>query len=631
MTTLERGQKHGQQRKRAYTIGLCLENYLLSRSDTMLIVLRLIWVVLVGFAFFSCQKQDNQSPVVPKHIQTLFAHLQASSPEAQADALSGQPAVWVDSFYQSELERYYTLADRERIEALLTQHQRLRPGDAWGLAMADFYRGSLHQWAAHYDSAYIFYNRAAKGFEAVHDTGFLLKVLYVQSSNLSVQGRVDEDIALKYRALELARNDRMAQIGLRFGLANAYLKKEDFVKPLELIQVSDLEWLAQRHDTIGLSYGLLVLNDAYCGQKEFGKALPYARQALALRQQAHYIQVAMVTEALYYYGKCLSGLGRWQEALDTLRQAELLIPESKNKQVQPILYYLIGEALFHLQQYPEADNYLQKSLNLSLAHQQPNSALVAYELLSRSKETQGQILESLRFYKRYIEMKDTLFDLQKDRTTRDLSIKYQTREKEWQIAALQQRNYLANQRNLWVMGSLLSVLIVLWFWSRQQARRLKAEKALAEARSNLFKQKLDLQTIELNAQRARLQDYTAMLLERNQRLADANLLPVPEQEEITPYRADPAQDLYNQVILTEADWEKFKIYFNGVYPNFLYNLKKRFEQISDAELRLFMLAEMGLDTKEMATMLGISTESVRKARYRIRKKFNLTGNQLDWN
>jgi DNA-binding CsgD family transcriptional regulator len=44
-----------------------------------------------------------------------------------------------------------------------------------------------------------------------------------------------------------------------------------------------------------------------------------------------------------------------------------------------------------------------------------------------------------------------------------------------------------------------------------------------------------------------------------------------------------------------------------------------------------MLAEMGLDTKEMATMLGISTESVRKARYRIRKKFNLTGNQLDWN
>jgi tetratricopeptide (TPR) repeat protein len=589
------------------------------------------YILVAGMCVWLGCRHQADAPPLPTATQTLFARWWDIEPAAQADSLAALPPALTDTFYQLALEHYFALADRGRIEAALQQYQQLRPGVLRVSAIGDFYRGAMQQWDAHYDSASVLYQRAITRFEEVHDTAFLLRTLYVQSSNFTVQGRFDEDIALKYKALELARHDQLASVGLRLGLGNAYTKKGDFQKAISLTTAEDLEWLAARKDTIGLTYGLLGLAYAYCGQMNFPKALPYAQQAVALRQQARRMQPAMVCEALYCCGKCLNGLGRWQEALDTLRKAERINAKFQTKQVETILYYSLGEALFHLKRYAEADEYLQKSVDLSFGRRQHSSTIVALELLSRSKEMQGKTVDALRLHKQYVTLRDTLLDVQKDQTTRDLSVRYETREKEWQIASLQQRNQLASQRNLWILGSLLSVLGGLWFWYGQQARRLKAEKELAEAHSGLLTQQLGLQAVELNAQKTRLQDYTEMLLERNQRLADSTTPPAQTDEaETRPPETDFSYELYNQVILTDSDWEKFRRYFSSVYPNFLYNIKNRFDNISEAELRLFMLAEMGLDTKEMATMLGISTESVRKARYRIRKKFNLTGNRLDW-
>jgi DNA-binding CsgD family transcriptional regulator len=81
-------------------------------------------------------------------------------------------------------------------------------------------------------------------------------------------------------------------------------------------------------------------------------------------------------------------------------------------------------------------------------------------------------------------------------------------------------------------------------------------------------------------------------------------------------------------ILTDADWEKFKQYFNSVYPDFVLALKTKSPKLSSAELRLVMLAKMGLSTKESAAMLGISIDAVKKGRYRLRKKLNLSGDPL---
>jgi len=73
-------------------------------------------------------------------------------------------------------------------------------------------------------------------------------------------------------------------------------------------------------------------------------------------------------------------------------------------------------------------------------------------------------------------------------------------------------------------------------------------------------------------------------------------------------------------IHTDEDWDFFKKAFDEAYPGFFGALRYSYPELTPAELRLSALIKLKLSIKESAAVLGISLESVRKARYRLRKK-----------
>ncbi|MEO6758783.1 MAG: hypothetical protein ABIO24_04955, partial [Saprospiraceae bacterium] len=82
-------------------------------------------------------------------------------------------------------------------------------------------------------------------------------------------------------------------------------------------------------------------------------------------------------------------------------------------------------------------------------------------------------------------------------------------------------------------------------------------------------------------------------------------------------------NLFENRILTEADWASFKIYFEKAHPGYLLRLRSNYPALSEGEERLFLFIKLNLTTKEAASILGISAESVKKARNRLRKKIEL--------
>ena len=82
-------------------------------------------------------------------------------------------------------------------------------------------------------------------------------------------------------------------------------------------------------------------------------------------------------------------------------------------------------------------------------------------------------------------------------------------------------------------------------------------------------------------------------------------------------------ELTHASILTEDDWKRFKTLFDDVYPGFLVRLKEKFNDLTPSELRLLALTKLRIEPKDMADMLGISPESIKKTRYRLRKKIDL--------
>jgi CRP-like cAMP-binding protein len=109
-------------------------------------------------------------------------------------------------------------------------------------------------------------------------------------------------------------------------------------------------------------------------------------------------------------------------------------------------------------------------------------------------------------------------------------------------------------------------------------------------------------------------EKTKLIEQLEQQVADKPL--TDEQQQL-------ANELSHQTILTEEDWEKFKTLFEKVYPGLFLKLKEMVPDITAAEHRMAALTRLHLSTKQMASMLGISPDSVYKIRQRLRKRLQL--------
>ena len=74
----------------------------------------------------------------------------------------------------------------------------------------------------------------------------------------------------------------------------------------------------------------------------------------------------------------------------------------------------------------------------------------------------------------------------------------------------------------------------------------------------------------------------------------------------------------------ERDWEITKKHFEAVHKDFFTNLKKRFPNLTQNELRHCAYIRMNYTTKEIARILNVAPASVQKARLRLKKKMHLT-------
>jgi DNA-directed RNA polymerase specialized sigma24 family protein len=243
--------------------------------------------------------------------------------------------------------------------------------------------------------------------------------------------------------------------------------------------------------------------------------------------------------------------------------------------------------------------------------------------LAQLHEKLGHTTDAMQYYKLYTAANDRfLRELSSNRLT-GLLIGMATREKQQHIGKLEQKVSTADsQKTLTaITGSIvvaMAGLILLLLRRRHRNEKLRLEAELA-------------------VNKAALMDYTQLMIARN-----AELAALPEQREIPEETASPPQEtdtalspervealnrLTASRIVTDEDWDEFKQLYTRVYPRFMLRMKELFPAITQAELRLAALITLQLSSKEIAAMLGISTESVKKARQRLRKKMELTTEQ----
>ncbi len=188
------------------------------------------------------------------------------------------------------------------------------------------------------------------------------------------------------------------------------------------------------------------------------------------------------------------------------------------------------------------------------------------------------------------------------------------------------------QRLMFWAGGLVLTLVALLFFNMYRLSRFKRRQ---EGKINAQKEKslqLEKRLVEEELQRAKA-ELTAFVDNFQQKnvLLDtitaqpeslSRMQPIHSQAE---QLVETRQKLVDSSLLTNESWDEFRRRFERVHPGFFAQLKAQFTDLSPAEERLLALSKLGIDTRQMSRMLGIAPDSIRKTKYRLRKKLGLHG------
>jgi DNA-binding CsgD family transcriptional regulator len=159
-------------------------------------------------------------------------------------------------------------------------------------------------------------------------------------------------------------------------------------------------------------------------------------------------------------------------------------------------------------------------------------------------------------------------------------------------------------------------IIVLLYKRKQQQREL-LEYKISDIQSELNKNKADLQNVLSN------------IIQKNEQIKKLKASTKEFEKEEAKEELLVKDQIQSLTLLTESDLSQFNTLFDTAYPNFQNKLIDKFPTITNAEMRLAMLLKLNIDKESIATILGISPESVRKTNLRLRTKLKLkTTNEL---
>ena len=168
-------------------------------------------------------------------------------------------------------------------------------------------------------------------------------------------------------------------------------------------------------------------------------------------------------------------------------------------------------------------------------------------------------------------------------------------------------NKLVNQHTIQIVFFLFTLLLVVTLFITYDRGKLKLKLQQQEL---LDKNKI--MASELETAYLRLEEFTQSRLNKefeNQTNGDDS-----NKESIV------SQLVNESNLYTENDWTEFRSLFEKAHPGYLLRIKDKLPKISVAELRFMAVHKLNLNTNEMALILNISPDAVRKSKKRLSLK-----------
>ena len=508
-------------------------------------------------------------------------------------AISAYPTNAQPLTYTEQLSRQYPDSAYRLIKANLdkavSQNDKLIEGDCLQqIGLLLYHQGSYAQAIDYLLQAQKIFRNASDNLRLARNHNELGTVYYYNEQADRALSQFNDALVI-YRRSNQA--DGLAQTYANIG--HIYEKRRN---PKQAYQYQKLALVHSQaaHDAFSLTKIYENLGSIFEDEAQYDSAYYYYQNALTLAQKTH-DEIGQI-EIINNLGDVFRKTGRYPEGMARSRQAQQL---SQQK----------GE----LYQLSAALRDIAKTYRLQ---NQPDSA---YKYIEQSRNLADSIYAAEN--NRQITLLQTLFDVER----KDSEIAQLNAQKRIDFVAITAGSIVL------ILAGILGAVVI----SRQRLK-IRNEQAINQenkTRSELMQVELKNKQLEetnlkeqLDLKSKELTTHTLQIIQKNQVLEEI-------KNDLTDILKDDKRDQKKQLRqLTEKIslsfnrdkyWDDFRGVFDQVHPHFFNQLTRQFPDLTATDLRLIALLKMNIGSADVATLLGISLDSLRVARYRLRKKIGL--------
>lgn len=338
----------------------------------------------------------------------------------------------------------------------------LQNDDFRGMVKSQTSQGWYNYRSKNYKATSECYDKALSYVDKVEDK-ILLTMLY-NNVAMFYKATAKVDLALEYYHKALALSEEQNNIkGIGLISSNLGLLYQDQGKPelaLEYLNKS-LKIRLKRGNRNGESYVLTNLGVVYEGLKDYDRSLNYYRKALQIKEELN----SKAGRAILFnnIGIIHKMKGILDSALYYSNKSLVLRLEMKDKLGEARVRSNIGQVYILQSDYKKAEKELLAALQLASAY--PNYSVLQHinRSLYEVNAKQGKYKASIPFLIDSYAFKDSVFNIQKEKSLANIEANYRNLKREKENESLQHSNRLKEaevERQTLISFSLLAVLIL---------------------------------------------------------------------------------------------------------------------------------------------------------------------------
>ncbi|MCK9205388.1 MAG: tetratricopeptide repeat protein, partial [Bacteroidales bacterium] len=431
-----------------------------------------------------------------------------------------------------------------------------------------------------------------------------------------------------YKTAEKIRNEWLTGL-ISNGLGLLYMSLEQYDRAI--INFHRYYNISNKNGKIWSEAGaLLNIGSCYLEKNDNLRSTYYNEKALIIAKQVN--DIKLMCNIFINLGLINYSQKKNSDALNYFYSAMDYSKRINDRRIYGIILQDLGSFYRDNNQLTKAEDYFNKCLPVFSEIGLISSEMKSYLALSEIKKEQKQWQKAYQYHLRFVELRDSIQNTGIQKSISDYQYEIDLQKKQYEKELLQKKYEVQKRSNIILVITVLSIIILAGVIRKSLKKSIKLEKManahlqekiqMADKIKELEKIKYQ---VELEAKNKELVSFSLQLTTKNDLLNEISKISGKYYNDNVLNKSyfNDLTKIIEDHINVDKEWGQFKILFEKVHHGFFNKLKQDYPELTEHELRFCAYIKINLGTKEIARMLNISPDTVRKSKYRLKKKLRL--------